>query len=201
MRPVTLTEGGNTATLLYDASGAWKKMTVSHNGTVTQTKYYLDDQYETDDTKTLLYINGYTYSSPIVYVKEGVEWKIYYICRDYLGSITHLVNADGSLAQELSYDAWGRLRNPQTQEVYGASAQPVLKLGRGYTGHEHLSLFGLVNMNARLYDPVLGRFLSPDPYVQMPDNLQNLNRYSYCLNNPLAYVIRQQLPLELLPQR
>ena len=146
MRPSTLSEGGNTAMFLYDASGNRKKMTVSQNGTVTQTKYYLDDQYETDDTKTLLYINDNAYSSPIVYVKESGQWKIYYICRDYLGSITHLVNADGTLAQELSYDAWGRLRNPQTQEVYGASAQPVLKLGRGYTGHEHLSLFGLVNI-------------------------------------------------------
>jgi hypothetical protein len=43
-------------------------------------------------------------------------------------------------------------------------------------------------MNARLYDPVLGRFLSPDPYVQAPDFSQSLNRYSYCLNNPLMYV-------------
>ena len=83
MRPATLTEGGNTAMFLYDASGNRKKMTVSQNGTVTQTKYYLGDQYETDDMKTLLYINGYTYSSPIVYVKEAVEWKIYYICKDY----------------------------------------------------------------------------------------------------------------------
>ncbi len=33
-----------------------------------------------------------------------------------------------------------------------------------------------------------GRFLSPDPYVQAPDNTQNLNRYTYCLNNPLRYV-------------
>ena len=44
-----------------------------------------------------------------------------------------------------------------------------------------------VEANARLYDPVLGRFLSPDPYVQAPDNTQNYNRYSYALNNPLAY--------------
>jgi len=42
--------------------------------------------------------------------------------------------------------------------------------------------------NARLYDASLGRFLSPDPYVQMPDFSQNFNRYSYCLNNPLVYV-------------
>jgi uncharacterized protein RhaS with RHS repeats len=42
-------------------------------------------------------------------------------------------------------------------------------------------------MNARLYDPALGRFLSPDPYVQAPDFSQAFNRYSYCLNNPLKY--------------
>jgi hypothetical protein len=38
-----------------------------------------------------------------------------------------------------------------------------------------------------MYDAGLCRFLSPDPYVQMPDNSQNFNRYSYCLNNPLVY--------------
>ncbi len=58
---------------------------------------------------------------------------------------------------------------------------------RGFTGHQHLHEFGLINMNGRLYDPVLARFLSPDPYLQAPDNLQNHNRYSYALNNPLRY--------------
>lgn len=42
-------------------------------------------------------------------------------------------------------------------------------------------------MNGRVYDPVLGRFLSPDKYVQEGDNSQNYNSYSYCLNNPLKY--------------
>ncbi len=42
-------------------------------------------------------------------------------------------------------------------------------------------------MNGRVYDPVLARFLSPDPYVQAPDYTQNFNRYSYCLNNPFKY--------------
>jgi hypothetical protein len=40
-------------------------------------------------------------------------------------------------------------------------------------------------MNGRLYDPELGRMLSPDPYVQVPEYSQNFNRYSYVLNNPL----------------
>ena len=45
-----------------------------------------------------------------------------------------------------------------------------------------------VNMNARLYDPQNGRFLAPDPIIQTPDNPQNFNRYTYCLNNPLRYI-------------
>ena len=99
-------------------------------------------------------------------------------------------------ATQLRYDAWGRLRNPATQVAYTSGTEPALFIGRGYTGHslprsiigEHLPWFGLVNMNARLYDAALGRFLSPDPYVQAPDFTQNFNRYSYCVNNPLVYV-------------
>jgi RHS repeat-associated protein len=53
--------------------------------------------------------------------------------------------------------------------------------------HEHLEMFSLINMNGRLYDPVLGRMLSPDNYIQEPDNTQSYNRYSYCINNPLKY--------------
>ena len=58
-----------------------------------------------------------------------------------------MANADGSLKQELSYDAWGRLRNPSTQEAYTSGSEPDLFIGRGCTGHEHLPWFGLVNMN------------------------------------------------------
>jgi RHS repeat-associated protein len=66
---------------------------------------------------------------------------------------------------------------------------------RGFTGHEHLPQFGLINMNSlprqhdegRVYDPFLARFLSPDPFVQAPDYSQNYNRYSYAFNNPLKY--------------
>jgi len=42
-------------------------------------------------------------------------------------------------------------------------------------------------MNGRVYDPVLGRFLSAYPVIQSPGNMQSLNRYSYVLNNPLSY--------------
>ncbi|NPD83136.1 RHS repeat-associated core domain-containing protein [Lentimicrobium sp. L6] len=58
----------------------------------------------------------------------------------------------------------------------------------GFTGHEHIDLFELVNMNGRIYDPVIARFLSPDPFVQAPENSQGLNRYSYAWNNPLVII-------------
>jgi RHS repeat-associated protein len=52
---------------------------------------------------------------------------------------------------------------------------------------EHWDNFSLINMNGREYDPVVARFLSPDPYVQAADYSQSFNRYSYVLNNPLKY--------------
>jgi hypothetical protein len=40
-------------------------------------------------------------------------------------------------------------------------------------------------MNGRVYDPLVGRFMSADPYIQAPYNLKSFNRYSYAWNNPL----------------
>ena len=121
---------------------------------------------------------------------ESVE----YVFRPVGRSITELISEDGTLAASYSYDPWGRPRDPGTLEQYrtdgtdgsGGSA-PTLMLGRGYTGHEWLPWFALYNCNARLYDPLLGRFLEPDPYVQAPDFSQSFNRYAYALNNPLKY--------------
>ena len=42
-------------------------------------------------------------------------------------------------------------------------------------------------MNGRVYDPVIGRFLSPDPHVQFQARLISYNRYTYVENNPLRY--------------
>jgi len=53
--------------------------------------------------------------------------------------------------------------------------------------HEHLDAFGIINMNGRVYDPQTAMFLSPDPFVQSPDNWANYNRNGYCMNNPLIY--------------
>ncbi|MBR0498609.1 MAG: hypothetical protein IJJ78_05985 [Paludibacteraceae bacterium] len=115
---------------------------------------------------------------------HGSTYKIYYLCTDHLGSITLLMNDAGNTVERHAYDAWGRKRNVNDWSDYNVENG---KLDRGYTGHESLREFGLINMNGRMYDPILGRMLSPDNYVQDPFDLQNYNRYTYCLNNPLKY--------------
>ncbi len=96
-----------------------------------------------------------------------------------------MVNADNSNDyKEYSYDAWG---NPRDAADWTQPAIQTLFAGRGFTGHEHIEEFALINMNGRVYDPMVGRFFSPDPYVQLPGFAGSYNRYSYCLNNPLIY--------------
>jgi RHS repeat-associated protein len=98
--------------------------------------------------------------------------------------LTEIVDASTGAVAKQSFDAWGNLRSASD---WRNPANYTLFANRGFTGHEHLEAFALINMNGRVYDPVLGRFLSPDPYVQAPDFSQSFNRYGYCLNNPLKF--------------
>ena len=63
-------------------------------------------------------------------------------------------DCNGAIEQELSFDAWGNRRNPETWygPVSVSDAAPLFD--RGFTGHEHLYAFGLINMNGRMYDPL-----------------------------------------------
>lgn len=191
-RPLSISQGGKTASFLYNEHDERSRMTIVQNNTTVLTRHYLGNCYEVDEkvaqTDQRLYLGGNYYDAPMVYVKEGSgNWTLYNIGRDYLGSVTHIATSAGVLVAEYSYDPWGRQRDPATLDIYEPGDEPDLFLGRGFTGHEHLDWCGLINMNARLYDPLYGRFLSPDPFVQTPDFSQNFNRYSYALNNPLKY--------------
>lgn len=114
-----------------------------------------------------------------------------YILKDHLGSIYALVDETGAIRdyqgdiQIFSFDPWGKRRSYSDWSL--SSNTSSLFTDRGYTGHQMLDEFGLINMNGRIYDPVIARFFSPDPFVQAPNYTQNYNRYSYCYNNPLKY--------------
>lgn len=103
------------------------------------------------------------------------------IIKYHQGSLAATVH--GSTVERLSYDPWGRRRNTADFGYDNVSHT----FDRGFTGHEHYDRLHIINANARLYDPTIGRFFSPDPFVQAPDFTQSFNRYSYCMNNPVMY--------------
>ncbi len=108
-----------------------------------------------------------------------------YLYKDHLGSPVAVTYEQGNVIVEQNFDAWGRRRDPSDWTYTSTTNEP--KWLRGYTGHEMLDEFGLINMNNRLYDPRVGRMLSVDNYVQDDNSSQAYNRYSYALNNPLKY--------------
>ncbi len=71
---------------------------------------------------------------------------------------------------------------------YGSQAMGPAHDGPGYTGHVNDADTGLVYMQARYYDPAVGRFLSIDPVVPSPGNTFNFNRYDYANNNPIVNI-------------
>ena len=146
-------------------------------------------------TDFVTYIGGDAYSAPIISKSDGTNQNFLYLHRDNLHSILAISDQNKNILERRMFDAWGNLIKLQN-----ASGQFIINNGqtlianykmlsdRGYTGHEHLFGIGLINMNGRLYDPKLRRFLMPDNNLQDPTNSQNYNRYGYVLNNPLMNI-------------
>ena len=113
--------------------------------------------------------------------------------QDRLGS-TNLVTANvgspklhAAVQESRGYDAYGAPRSPDLldgNDGYTTKLQPST-VDQGYTGHDDDRDLGLVDMGGRVYDPELGRFLTPDPHVDGANASQAWNRYTYVSNNPL----------------
>ncbi len=167
-------EGNRKMEFLYGPDLLRCQSRYSENGKTIRTVVYANNM---EIIKELADFRIYYLDDDVIFVNSGISRGLHFLFKDHLGSILSAFNVKGSKTFEASYDAWGK------QDV----KSNMIGLRRGYTGHEMLNEFGIINMNGRLYDPILGRFFSPDPYVQFPDFSQSYNRYSYCLNNPLKY--------------
>jgi RHS repeat-associated protein len=156
-------------------------------GALTRTKLYIGgiteiETFTNGKTKTTNFIGGIGMQ---VTETQGVTTTttLKYYLKDHLGSNTGFTGDNGVLLEEMSFDAWGQRRNADwTSSTAGINTSHE----RGFTNHEHYDLFAMIDMNGRVYDPVLGRFLQADPYIQDMTDLQALNRYSYMDNNPLS---------------
>ena len=189
----TIAEGDNNLAITYGYDDQRVKTILTQNGVATTT--YFAGQYEVkklaDGTiKEYFYINGGDGLAAVLIKTNGDAGELLYVHKDHLGSITALTdnNADATKAirEQMSYDPWGRRRNPADWSFNNVPTLTLLT--RGYTGHEHLDAFNLINMNGRIYDPQLGMFISLDNFVQNPTASQNFNRYTYCMGNPLKSI-------------
>ena len=85
---------------------------------------------------------------------NGVE-TLYYGYTDNQGSLIALTNESGAVVEKYAYDPWGARRDPANWQLKDTRTSFITN--RGYTGHEHLDAFGIINMNGRVYDPLTGK--------------------------------------------
>jgi RHS repeat-associated protein len=189
-QPQSILEGNSQLDLEYDSDGHRYSSKLKTNGTLIRTRYYLPN-YEkqiietTNKTQLIHYLHGGDGLAAIYVIENGVG-TFYHTYTDYLGSILKVIDISGNTVAEQSFDAWGRRRNI-SDWTYSTIAGTPDWLYRGFTGHEHYDEFVLINMNGRMYDPILGRMLSVDNFVQDATSVQGFNRYTYAMNNPMKF--------------
>ena len=155
---------------------------------VHTTNLYAGD-YERIDGTSYYYLDG-----GVIYVKPATgAGQAYYALTDHLGSYTRLYTMAGDSVLIASYDPWGNC----------TTTKNTLSFRRGFTGHEHLTTYGVINMrsaqrdallakNGRMYDPTVGRYLAPRLGIWLsPDPMQlkypHVSSYAYCMGNPLRF--------------
>ncbi|MBK9582209.1 MAG: VCBS repeat-containing protein [Saprospiraceae bacterium] len=191
LQPDTIREGAYTLIYTYGYDGNRIKSVLRYNNVVKETKYYLGD-YEkviSEQGTAIVHYIAIDGQLKVIIDTQGSTHTPHYVYTDHLGSIIKVTNAAGTDEVVQTFDPWGRRRDYSTWTYIDENiplGHPIW-LYRGYTGHEHLPQFHLINMNGRMYDPELARMLSPDNYIQDGGNSQNYNRYSYGYNNPLKY--------------
>ena len=180
----SVTEGDKRYDITYGVSEQRiKSEYATASGKVT--RYYIGSYEEVTGTDGVTTKLCYLPGGAVMMEKNG-ERTLYYNYTDRLGSIVSTTDAWGNVVEKYAYDPWGERLNPENWTEKDTRTE--LLNNRGFTGHEHIDGMSLINMNGRVYDPLLGSFLSVDPFIQAPYNWLNYNRYMYCYGNPLSYV-------------
>ncbi len=193
-KPIRIERGNTAVEFLYGPNRSRVKRVDTKDGKTTKTYYagsYEQVHLPSGVIEEKHYIGGFA-----VYTKKSSSPALQkaFMLKDHLGSVAAYVDIaklaanDPSAVERSSFDAWGQRRAANWDDFDSATLLDYQSeySPRGYTGHEQLDSLGLIHMNGRVYDPLLGRFLSADPFIQDPKNLQSYNRYAYVWNNPLS---------------
>ena len=175
------TKGGFTQTCTYDANGI--RTEKIENGKTH--KYYVEDSQIVREVVTgsenyeLYYLYGANGIAGFTH-KTANGSTTYYYRKNLQGDIVEIYKDNGTLCAEYAYDAWGNCT--VNSDMGGIAALNPIRY-RGYYWDEEIALYYL---NARYYDPEVGRFISQDSIKYLaPETLNGINLFAYCLNNPV----------------
>jgi len=178
-----------TVDMVYDASGnrVIKKDSVTEDSVVTRAKAVVyvgkDMVFKNDDFRVEDYDLEY-YNIDGEGRKEQAPNTNYYYLKNHLGSTHFVVNNEGNYIEATMYDAFGKME----QLAYSGDIGPVREK---FTGKEfdeegavagRTSGLGLFYFGSRYYDPVTGKWITPDKAQQFFD------AYSYTGNRPVVYI-------------
>lgn len=182
-KPKEIKQQDNSINFYYDADrNSFERVDQTATGKTT-TLYLggLELATHEDSKGTITEYKHYIGAHTLYITSTDGKQNTYGLLHDNLGSLTDIVDENSNVLQHFCYTPFGE----QILMKGDAPTYPITH--QGFTGHEEIEKIKLVHMGGRIYDPVIGRFLTADPFVQDPENGQSLNRYSYCLNNPLTF--------------
>jgi RHS repeat-associated protein len=137
-----------------------------------ETILYVNKYYEKNLTTSVVTTNYYL-GDRLIATRAGTT--LTYVHQDALTGTSVTTNSSGTSTGSIKYFSFGQARS-------GSVSTP-----QKFTG-QRLDTTGLYYYGARYYDPTIGRFISADRFIQNLANPQMLNRYSYCINNPLKCI-------------
>ena len=168
------TDGTLTQTNLYDHNG---QRIQSAENAVTDYYFYENGVVSViEDSSSVTTANVLTNEGGIVGSFRGSTYYNYLV--DMQGSTTNIVKEDGTLSAAYDYTDFG-----ETTELTGNGFDNQVC----YTGAIYDEETGLYYMNARYYDPEIGRFISQDSYRGELNDANQWHLYVYCANNPINY--------------
>ncbi len=184
--PRSIVDSGTTTTFSYDATGSRVLKSSGSAWTMTIGGLYEDRSVGSGRiTSRTVYFEG----RPVAVIDNALlHTTTRYVHTDRLGSSATITDSSGGIARlsdRVRYDPFGERRNPNALST-PASLNHSLPSAT-FTGHESDDEFALTNMRGRIYDPRVGRFLSPDP-ILATSTAQGLDRFSYVRNDPINSV-------------
>ena len=169
----------------YNADG----IRVSKNVNDVRHEYYLDGSRiikETWANQTLEFLYDENNSVYCIVYTGGDGAGRYYLIKNLQGDVTRILNNNLETVAQYVYDPWGKLVNILDADGEPNSGISIANINPiRYRGYYFDMETGFYYLNARYYDPALGRFINPDSQLNTSHGILGFNQFAYCLNNPI----------------